>query len=206
MSYIIDRKMRQLDGRLIDPFDLQAKDFNPKEYVHSLSLLNRFTGHSKYPYSVMQHTFNIIRHLIDRGYGELETQVLRAAMLHDFAEVWSNDVSSPFKTECKDYKAACKGIQTRIECIANGEPFDGWVHEIVDEVDKSIYKAERDALQYVLPHEQGMGDDRPDLDFSMCVFGEADWRAVRDTGFSMWNHLFKEMPIVSYNPTREGLQ
>ena len=30
MSYIIDRKMRQLDGRLIDPFDLQAKDFNPK--------------------------------------------------------------------------------------------------------------------------------------------------------------------------------
>ena len=65
-----------------------------REISHSLSQINRYTGHSSRPYSVAEHSLLVF----DIAFGlDASTIVCLAALMHDAHESITGDVSSPVK-------------------------------------------------------------------------------------------------------------
>lgn len=82
-------------GRRFYPLDPQPEDIYIEDIAHSLSLLNRFTGHTKFPYSVAQHSIKVSEY----AYGhEL------AGLLHDASEAYVNDLARSLKQYLPKYK------------------------------------------------------------------------------------------------------
>lgn len=80
-------------------YDLQNPDpnsINIQDVAHALSQINRFTGHTREPYSVAQHSVLVAGILQEQGES---TGVIRAGLLHDAHEAYIGDMSSPVKSE-----------------------------------------------------------------------------------------------------------
>lgn len=89
-------------------FDLQ--DPKPEmvsiiDIARALSHINRFTGHTKKPYSVVVHSLNA-SYIVPPEFA-LE------ALLHDAHEAYTGDASSPLKSLLPDYRA----LEHRIESV-----------------------------------------------------------------------------------------
>lgn len=71
--------------------------FDIKDVARALSLINRFQGHTKRPYSVGEHSLRCAEHVVSK---EEQLDVL----IHDFAEAYYGDIPSPVKVSLsKDY-------------------------------------------------------------------------------------------------------
>jgi 5'-deoxynucleotidase YfbR-like HD superfamily hydrolase len=146
--------------------------------IHALSQINRFTGHANWPYSVAQHEINLYRYVLtDRAIMSPHYRkiMLKTALVHDLAEAWFNDLASPVKRECPEYKVAEHNamlfISSQLGITAgNLDAFDGY--------DKRIYKDERNALFSEI-NELGMGDQYDALGCPPWYFQERNWRDVR---------------------------
>jgi uncharacterized protein len=77
-----------------------------EDIAHALSHICRFTGHTKAFYSVAEHSI-LTSHLVPQAYG-LE------ALLHDAAEAYIGDVSSPLKSLLPEYRAIEHNIDQAI--------------------------------------------------------------------------------------------
>jgi len=64
--------------------------------AHSLSLINRFSGHTIRPYSVAEHSC-LCYALAVRNWPDLPPEAALAVLLHDAAEAITGDLASPFK-------------------------------------------------------------------------------------------------------------
>lgn len=64
------------------------------EIAHALALINRFTGHTKRPYSVAEHSLLVWSIAAREG---ASTAAQLAALLHDAHEAFTGDVASPVK-------------------------------------------------------------------------------------------------------------
>jgi len=174
-------KIRVYDGRLIDPFNIQGVDIVPETFIHQLCLINRFHGATKYPYSVGQHSINL--------YYLVPTHLKKAALIHDWSEAPFNDLASPVKYECPSYVRAEKEAGKRIAS------FFGISEALLQDLspyDKSIYVNERNALFNEIG-EEGMGDDRLPLpNEHLGLFGERDWRSVREEFTRIFKKEFPE--------------
>ena len=174
-------KIRVADGTLVDPYNLTPHDIKLDVFAHSLSQINRFTGHAKFPFSVGKHTLNLcqaMRRMLRHTSGTLPWEIGQAALAHDMSEVFFNDLSSPVKRENPDYRDAehRAGMFIMTQLGISREA----IHAI-DEFDKRIYKNERTALFPVIG-ELGMGDDLVPLRDEWLpnnAFREDDWRCVR---------------------------
>jgi hypothetical protein len=168
--------IRTSDGRLVDPFNPKPEDVRPKVIIHALSQINRFTGQAAWPYPVAQHEVNLYR-WINNTERNLARRMLmgRTALVHDMAESWFNDLASPVKKECPEYKRA---EHQAMLFIANELDVTERMLEEFDQYDKRIYKDERDAL-FPIIEEQGMGDDYEKLGCPEWYFRETDWRSNR---------------------------
>jgi len=63
---------------------------------HSLSLINRFSGHTHRAYSVLEHSL-LVYEIGRLEYPGLPKRAYRAMLLHDAAECITGDVTSPVK-------------------------------------------------------------------------------------------------------------
>jgi hypothetical protein len=61
-----------------------------------LSLINRFTGATVRPYSVAEHCLLVVE-ILERAVSGIDALCLRAALVHDAPEAYTNDLSSPMK-------------------------------------------------------------------------------------------------------------
>lgn len=96
-------------NKLIDLANIEAYDFDHKDFTHALSIINRYTGNTKWPYSVGQHT------LLGATSSEvIEAGLSRAFFLHDFSEVFFNDLPSPLKRLLPEYCALETAAQKHI--------------------------------------------------------------------------------------------
>jgi len=85
----MNTKIRTASGKLVDLLNPQPNDIDFRDIGHALSHLCRFTGHTKYFYSVAQHSLmmaEIVSHPA-RNY----------ALLHDAKEAFIQDLSTPLK-------------------------------------------------------------------------------------------------------------
>lgn len=74
--------------------DQQLNEPNISEIAHALAQINRFTGHTKRPYSVAEHSVLVADIAENKG---ASTSAQLAALLHDAHEAYTGDVSSPAK-------------------------------------------------------------------------------------------------------------
>lgn len=65
------------------------------EIAHSLSTINRFTGHAVRPYSVAEHSL-LVADIVEQQLG-LGVLAVLGALLHDAHEIVCNDQSTPTK-------------------------------------------------------------------------------------------------------------
>lgn len=92
------------NGRLLDPFDLQPDDIDVWALCKSMAKLNRYTGHTLYPYSVAQHTYLLAQ--------AVPKPLRRAALVHDMSEpLMGCDVARPVKRRLPDFTRLEEEIQ-----------------------------------------------------------------------------------------------
>lgn len=101
MSWILTSTGKHFD--LIDP---QPEMINILDIAHGLSNCCRFAGHSRYFYSVAQHS-TLASQIVPEGF-ELE------ALLHDASEAYLGDVTRPLKQLLPNYRAIEKKVEAAI--------------------------------------------------------------------------------------------
>ena len=95
-------------GKKFYPLFPREEDICLQDVAHALSMQCRFTGHSKFHYSVAQHSV-LVSYLCD-------SQDRMHGLLHDASEAYLQDLSSPLKRSghFEGYKKIEKKLQTAI--------------------------------------------------------------------------------------------
>ena len=89
-------------GIYLDLKNPRKEDVLLSDISHALARVNRFNGHTKKAYSVAQHSI-LVSHVLWLN-GEGDPKVLLAGLLHDAAEAYLGDVSSPLKRLIQGYE------------------------------------------------------------------------------------------------------
>lgn len=163
----MNNAIRVSTGHLVDPFNLKVEDCVKIDFIHSICLLNRYTGHSKYPYSVGQHSYILANHV--------PSDLRKAAIIHDFSEALFNDIASPVKARFHEYRKD-EEIAQRVIFEYFDVPWDAM--EELHWFDRAIYMDERNVL-FDNVFGVGMGDDRVGLSIEPEWFKETEWRTVK---------------------------
>lgn len=116
-------------------------------FTRSLSMLNRYTGHTLRPYSVAEHTIRMATNT-----EVIMSGLQRAVLLHDFNEALTNDLPRPFKRVLPEYVALEEVVQRQIFAHFN-EPWENM--ERLTEFDYRICEDEMTQLFYP-PHSIGL--------------------------------------------------
>ena len=114
LSMVNDRKgdyIGTFTGKKFYPLDPRPEDVCLEDIAHSLSLINRFNGHTKSIYTVADHCINVEKYLILLGVNE---KVRLHGLLHDASEAYICDIPSPLKRMIPEYKAIEKAVQAAI--------------------------------------------------------------------------------------------
>lgn len=93
-------------GIYFDLLSPQTSAFTINDIAHALSQLCRFTGHTSEFYSVAEHSLRA-SYLVPKDYA-------MQSLLHDAAEAFVGDVSSPLKHLLPNYKDIEQAIQVEI--------------------------------------------------------------------------------------------
>lgn len=181
-------RIRTYSGRLVDPIRPVKEDVEPYSMIHALSQINRFTGHSVYPYSVAQHSLILTKYVRRRG---LSIGAQRAALVHDLAEAWFNDLATPVKCELESYKHHMRKAELVINNTLGVSRDDLAAIKVYDH---RMYINERDALCNVVEPDaaEEMWSDRLRLHLDPCEFNEMYWRDVRTAMWHEFQRLFPE--------------
>lgn len=101
-----DTTMQTFTGKLIDLRTFSAEDVRLPDISHALSCINRYTGHTKVPYSVAQHSV-MVSYLCER-------EEALWGLLHDASEAYLGDVARPLKIMLPQYVTLEKDVQRAI--------------------------------------------------------------------------------------------
>lgn len=134
MSYIRTYSQKHFHYHVEDPENIYHWSISLQDIAHSLSLLNRYNGHTIRGYSVAEHSVRVSKLCRDRGY---DITHIRAALMHDATEAYIGDMPSPLKNtkvgvEFRKYE------EKLWEAIATRFRLPKVLPEPVDEVDKEI--------------------------------------------------------------------
>ncbi len=102
---VVEPWIQTYTGKAFDLLDPQPDMIDIRDIAHALSNLCRYNGHVRDFYSVAEHSYWASR-FVDPEY-RLET------LLHDAAEAYVGDVTSPLKAQLPEYKR----IEHRIEAV-----------------------------------------------------------------------------------------
>jgi uncharacterized protein len=119
-------------GKKFWPLDPRPEDFNITDIAHSLSLICRFGGHSKFHYSVAQHSV-LVAQLAPE---ELQLQ----ALMHDASESYICDIPRTFKSQLVGYKELEDDV---MKAIAERYGFSYPLDPLIKDIDNRMLMTER---------------------------------------------------------------
>ena len=96
-------------GRQFFPLSPREEDIDIQDIAHHLSLINRFTGATREPYSVAEHSVRVS--------WLLPTTTALWGLLHDASEAYILDMSTPLKKNTNlgaEYQKIEKGIMEAV--------------------------------------------------------------------------------------------
>jgi hypothetical protein len=143
--------MQTAGGLAFDYLHPQPEQISIEDIAISLSQTNRYMGHTKFPYSVAQHS--VLCAAVVRRVVENRSDLVRCALLHDAHETYVGDIVAPLKRLLPDYRA----IENRIASVVRkrfGLPEE--MPTTVKTVDLRMLMTEARAL-CVWPPPQGWG-------------------------------------------------
>lgn len=136
-------------GKHFDLLDPQPDMVCIEDIAHSLSNLCRFNGHTEGFYSVAQHSVNVMKEVYARDY-LAPRRLLLTALLHDAAEAYIGDLSSPLKKAMKlAGDNSFRAIEAKIKDAVRGHFnllswLDSWT--VIHEVDLDLLATEASQL------------------------------------------------------------
>jgi hypothetical protein len=139
---------RILSGYVIDLNSINMTLVDIESIAHALSQLNRFGGHTPFPYSVATHS--VLVSMLLSG-----TQYEYEGLMHDVTEgCGCVDLPSPVKKQCPDYKAFEKRVRYRLSSKFQISPVEPAQVKIAD---LTARKLEQHYLQSVaIPADYGI--------------------------------------------------
>lgn len=150
-------------GQLWDLEHLPKEAFDIYTIADSLSKINRYQGHTPYPYSVAQHSV-VCSYLVP---GDLAFD----ALMHDAAEAYIGDIHGPLKHRLPEFLALERLIETQLDNV-----FD------IDFLNPAVKTADAHALDLEQVYIQGRKNFLiPDLapPLVMTLLCEMSWREAR---------------------------
>lgn len=145
--------------------DPTPDQFRPRDIARHLAGVNRYTGASRY--SVAQHC--VVASRMARLWYPQGEDYARLMLVHDVAEAFYGDMSSPLKHLCGDYRAVEARADAAVEA-AFGVTFTG--DRIVKEIDDRMWLTESRLLFGARAEEDYRGPLTP--------FSENLWSAPDD--------------------------
>lgn len=88
-------------GQKMFPLNPTEATINIQDIAHALSQLCRFTGHSRFFYSVAQHSINCATEMQNIG---APPRLQLYALMHDASEAYLQDIARPIKSYIDNYK------------------------------------------------------------------------------------------------------
>lgn len=118
----------------VDPLNPDPKDITIEAIAHSLAMQCRFTGHTRYHYSVAQHS--VACSVLAPKKWELW------ALLHDAPEMMMSDIARPIKRSNSEFGTVYNAIEDKLMeavCIRFGlKLVDGGLPTEVGEIDELV--------------------------------------------------------------------
>jgi hypothetical protein len=131
-------------GRLFDLVHIDPWAIDIGEIAHALSHINRFAGHTPYPYSVAQHSYLCAIESQERYPGRWDAAF--ACLLHDAAEAYTGDIIRPLKRLLAPlYRPIEERIQNEIWRRFE-VPMTSELSDIVRQIDSSLAMTEAQVL------------------------------------------------------------
>lgn len=103
--------MQTFTGRQYWPLDPRPDDVCVEDIAHHLSIINRYCGASRVPWSVAEHSLGVMAVLTEylrvrryRCLPETLRAIRRHALLHDAPEAYCNDIIRPVKRCLPGYR------------------------------------------------------------------------------------------------------
>lgn len=122
------------------PLAPRPEDVRLGDIAHHLALQNRFSGATRCPYSVAEHSVRVMRLVEEWGRSDLAL----SALMHDSAEAYVVDVPSPIKRH--ESMAWYRETEARVMaaiCERFGIAFAGTIDPIVKRADLVLLATER---------------------------------------------------------------
>ncbi|MBQ4527651.1 MAG: phosphohydrolase [Clostridia bacterium] len=167
--------------KIFYPLNPKIEDIDICDIAHALSMLSRANGHFPFFHSVAQHSIECANEALARG---LETKLCLACLLHDGAESYMSDVTTPVKNKLSDYREYEDKL---IDLI-----FKKYVGELTEEEKKIVYSIDKDLLYYEFYHYMGIElSEKPHI-FSKPVFEFKEFSVVRDEFLELFKRLKSE--------------
>jgi len=160
-------------GRRFHAFDPQPEDIHIQDIAHALSLINRYNGMTKFPYSVAQHSILVA--------GQVEDKYKLEALMHDASEAYIMDVPRPWKPFFVNYKEAENLLMS---CIADKFNFKWPLPDVIHTVDNKLLHTE--AIQ-LLPGVEWANYKHA---YKNMPIQERNWRDVEHTFHMLFGQLY----------------
>lgn len=138
--------IRTVSGGYIELLNPDPKDVKLGDIAHSLSLINRYGGHTATHYSVAEHSLGVSNMML-RSTGDSRAALF--GLLHDASEAYLGDVVRPLKHNLQDYLHAENKMENAIfiALIGDSQLEDEKRWEMVKEADRAILAFEMSTIR-----------------------------------------------------------
>ena len=163
------------------PLNPDSDSIDIRDIAHALSMLARANGHFPSFHSVAQHSIECANEAIARG---LSPRLCLGCLLHDGAEAYMSDVTTPVKNKLDDYRQYEDKL---IDAI-----YEKYALSFSEEEKEIIYKIDKDLLYYEFYHYMGIELSQKPQIWSEPVFEERSFKDVENEFMRIFEALTRQ--------------
>jgi uncharacterized protein len=197
---IVGHAIQLANGNYFDLETITGDTTDIDTIAHSLAMINRYTGHTKEPYSVAQHSV-LVSHLVPQS-GNWPLW----GLLHDISEHVLGDVSRPLKAIMPAYKALEADVEKRLWAKFGLYGPMPWIVKHYDSV--ALLMEQRDLMPAGSPWDNyGLSGIRLTSELETSRILPLGWRHAKKTFLLRFEELTHEASTRNSPPAdfHEGL-